>query len=153
MSDTYLLQEDVDPSEFYDKYIPRDSRDIKKCIRIEQDYSGVFVFAVAVDTDDYDKNKPMEVPAQFGAPLSEEVHDQVKDVYHVDAVSVHEIGRIPVNYKLYLDDTLWCVDVPLPFAVIKKYMDDYQKQEFEKWRSAYKSANYSIRFLQVVSLF
>lgn len=153
MSDTYSLQAEVDPSEFYDKYIPRDSRDIKKSLRLEQDYAGVFIFAVAIDTDDYEHNQPMQVPAQFGAPLSEEVHDQVKDVYHVDAVSVHEIGRIPVNYKIYLDDTLWCVDVPLPFTLIKKYMDDQQKQRFEEWRSAYKSDKYAIRFLQVVALF
>lgn len=150
--DVFIILPDPEPSEDFLKNLPRDSKELKKALRVEQDTCGVQVFAVAVHHD-FEKNKPLEIPAAFGSPLSDDVYDTVRDSYHVEGVDFFEVGMVPVNYRIYLEDTIWQVDVPLPFSLIKKYLTDSQKEAFEKWKAAYKSGQYTIQFLQVTGLF
>jgi hypothetical protein len=142
-----------DDAEF-EKYIeqaPKDSRDIKKALKIEQGHLGVYVCALATN-ENYELNKRIEVPTTFGTPLTAEVHDTVRDVYYLEGVDIHEVGLIPVNYRIFIEDSDWESYVPLPFSVIKRYLSDEQKFSYYKWSSAYKGRGFHIRLVQILGL-
>jgi hypothetical protein len=137
----------------YSENEKRDAKDIKKAIRISQEDVGMHVVAIAQNMAVPDLNLLLEVPTIDGDPLNSEVYDTVKDCYHVRGVSSYDIGRIPVNYVISLDDGNWEQEIPLPFSVIKRYMTEDQRKSFEEWRSKYKSSDFSIVYLQMLGVF
>lgn len=137
----------------YSKNLNKDTREIKKGLRIDQDTSGTTVVAVAYDSQAYENNKLLEISAQSGEPLNYEAYDIVRDAYHVEGVAYYEIGPIPVNYILRMEGTHWEENIPLPYSVIRKYMSEPQKKLFDEWRSRYKSNRYEIIYLQTLGIF
>jgi hypothetical protein len=137
----------------YSANFDRDCKDIKRSLRFEQGYDGVHVFVVVSDHEDHEKNKLLEIPAASGDALNYEVHDTVRDVYHIEGIDFFEIGAIPVNYRVAMDDVPWEMDIPLPFSLIKRYMTEEQKAGYEKWKAAYKGSEYSFEYLQVLGVY
>jgi hypothetical protein len=134
------------------KYIEqsvKDIKDIKKSFKIEQDYCGMHVIVVAIDKDDVG-NTAIEIPCTYGKSLSNDVYNVVRDSYLVYGVDFHEIGTIPVNYRLKIESVEWEIDIPLPECVIKKYMTSDQKEFFEKWCVDYKKQDYDLYYMQVL---
>lgn len=135
----------------YLENIVKDSKDIKKIIHIEQNYFGVYVFALAVH-ENYELNKKIEIPTHLGTPLTPEVHDTVRDVYYLEGLDVLELGHIPVSYRLIIDDCDWDTHVPLPLAVIKRYLTQKQKSILSNWMNTFKNQNCKIKFVQLLGL-
>lgn len=148
----YRLVDEIDPEEEYGKNEARDSKEIKKSLKIEQDYCGLHVYAIAIHKD-VGKNKHLEIFADWGAPLTDNVYDTVHDSYHVEGVDFMQIATLPVNYKLVSIDSYWSVDVPLPYTVIRKYMTKEEKSKFDQWRQCYPPSSFNIKYLQVTGLF
>jgi hypothetical protein len=140
--------------------VVKDAKDIRKSIQITLDTFGMTVYAVASHTDP-ERNLLLEIPIPGGDPLTYEAHTVVKDIHHnivrdaieVRGVSYHEIGHVPVNYRISIDGVLWETDVPLPAAVIKRYMTDSQKQSFEAWKSRFKGRDHEIHYIQTVDIY
>lgn len=132
--------------------IGKDRREIKKALHIKQDSIGVSVYAVAINKNS-DNNRLLEIPTTSGSPLNYEVHNIVRDCYHVAGVSFHEIGEIPVNYCITMDETSWEEDIPLPPSVINRYMTEKQRELFEAWRATFNSDDHSILYLQILGTF
>lgn len=141
---------DIDSQHF--ENVPKDTKDIKRAIRLQQFDNGMHLTAVAVSNDAY-ANKVLEIPAYSGDSLDSEVYDMVRDCYRVRGVDWHEIGEIPINYRLVMEGVSWEVDVPVPMTVAKRYFSDYQNEEFEKWRANYKASQYRIQLVQVVGVY
>lgn len=149
-SNTIITSDDFNFEQYLDK-ISKDSKDIKKSIKIEQSYCGVHVYALAVH-DNYELNKTIELPTNFGLSISPEVHDNVRDLYYLEGVDIHHIGFVPVNYRITIEEADWDVCVPLPFAVVKRYISNQQKSEFFRWRSKYSDDNFRIKFVQILGM-
>jgi hypothetical protein len=141
--------EDIDCISKYLEQSTKDTKDIKKSIKIEQDYSGMHVVVVAISKDDCD-NAPIEIPCTYGKSLSNDVYNVVRDCYVVYGVDFHELGTIPVNYRAKIESVEWEIDIPLPESVIKKYMTSDQKERFEKWQIDYKKQDYDFYYMQVL---
>lgn len=139
--------EEFKEEQYFDKEM-KDAKEIKKALRIDQSLQGTFVWAVAVH-DDLDLNGRIEIQTRYGIPLTPEVHDTVRDVYIIEGISTHELGRIPVNYRLVMEDADFEIFIPLPFAVIKNYLTSEQKKLFRQWKSAFKEADCHFRFFQI----
>jgi hypothetical protein len=119
---------------------------------LEQDTNGVQVIAVAVSNDET-KNKVLDIPTSTGTPLNTEVHNLVRDSYHVEGVDFYEIGPIPVNYRITIDGTPWEADIPLPYTVIRRYLSAAQIKSFDDWRSKYKADEFDIEYLQILGVY
>lgn len=129
----------------------KDSRDIKRSIRVSQGTQGTHICAVAVARDDDSRmeNRILALPVS-GEPLSRECYDTVRDVFVVEGVDWIEVGDIPVNYILHAGDSNsgWNIDVPIPLSVIKRYLSKDQKLSLDKWMSRWNRSDYRIEFLQ-----
>jgi hypothetical protein len=137
----FVIEENKDDEDFPDYFenVVRDTRDIKRGIKLHQDTCGTYVFVVAVNNN-YENNRLLEISCNFGKPLNSEVHDMVKDAYHVEGVDFLEIGMVHVNYRMSIDHCMWDVDIPLSISVIKRYMTEDQRLKYDRWRSIYYSA-------------
>lgn len=131
--------------------LPKDIKDIKRAFRIEQEYEGTFITAVAIHDDD-DYNRFVEIPCDVGQPLHNAVYNVVRDCYELRAFDLYEIGFIGISYKMYLDESSWNASIPLPLSVIKRYMSESQRSNFETWRAQYKT-NYTIQLVQLNSVY
>lgn len=148
----YEVVEDFPPDPDYSGNAKKDSQEIKRCLRVEQDTRGVTVYVI-VSHKDPDNNRMLQVPASSGEALNNEVHNLLRDEYNVHGVDYHEIGPIPVNYVIRFDDTFWEQDIPLPFPVIKRYMSEEQKRDYDEWRSKYPTKDHEFKYLQVLGMF
>lgn len=127
----------------------KDIKNFKKSLRLEEEHFGTYVFAVAVSLD-ISKNELIEISTCYGTPLNFDIFNILKDVYGVFAVGYHDIGYIPLNYVLYIDDAAWKSSVPLPVSVIRKHMTNIQKKKLELWKSKHK--NFDIKYYQIVGI-
>lgn len=134
--------------------LTREAREIKRKIAVEPDRDfGICVFAVAISKDSF-QNDILKIPTRSGEPICNEVHDIVRDCYYCHGVDYHEIGDVPVGFRLTMGDGLgWVVDVPLPFSVVKRYLTQRQKTAFEQWKQPYPPELYDVKFLQVKCVF
>lgn len=148
----YRLIDEIDPEEEYGKNETRDSKEIKKSLKLEQDYSGLHIYAIAVNKE-FEKNRHLEIFSDWGTPLTDNVYDTVHDSYHVDGVAFMQIATLPVNYRLISTESYWSVDVPLPYSIIRKYMSKEEKSKFDQWRQDYPPASFDIKYLQVTGLY
>jgi hypothetical protein len=134
-----------------DKFYYKDCRDIKRAIDVEQRDGSVHVFAIAVARNP-DLNKGLMLSTKEGTSLGPEVYDHVRDCYHVYGVNFYEIGHIPVNYVLVLGAN-WCMDIPLPIPVLRRYMSVRQKKSFDLWKNTYPDDSYDINYLQTLNVY
>lgn len=123
----------------------KDGRDIKKSIKLKQTATATTVYALAVDPRQA-SNRLVEIPCGSGEPISPVVRDYVRDVCHVSCVAYHEVGDIPVSYRLAVED--WEQAVPLPAAVIRRYMTADQRRLLDKFKLWH--AGRDIRYLQLL---
>jgi hypothetical protein len=144
-----IFSDDDFKEEKYLEHTTRDAKEIKKSLRLEQNYQGIWVWAV-VSHRDFELNQKIEIPAKFGVSLTPEVHDTVNDVIYLEGISFLEIGYIPVNYRLIIEDADFDLQIPLPLAVIKKYMTPEQNKIYRSWKSAFKGADFQFRYFQVL---
>ena len=128
-------------------------RDIKRKIEVSPDLDyGVHVFAVAISKDRF-ANEPLFIPTAPGDPISNEIHDIVRDRYYCHGISFLDIGEVPVGFRISMADALgWEEDVPLPCSVIKRHMSPDQKRAFDRWKRNY-DGHCEIKFLQVKCVF
>jgi hypothetical protein len=131
----------------------KDSRDIKKCLKVVQGSIGTIVYALAINVKDFDKNTITEISDQGGQSLNHEAYDHVRDVYHVSCCDFHKIGLIPVSYSISIVDSSWSQDIPLPISLIKRYMTEEQNVFFNEWIGKYKSNQFSIEYIQMLDIF
>ena len=128
--------------------LAKDKRDVKRNLRVEVQTQGTCVYAVAKHKKD--QGQLLRIPAFRGTPLGNKCYDRVKDLYYVEAEDFVCIGEIPVSYKLIDPTNGWESMIPLPRAVLKRYMTDYQRTTFSKWKSNFPDSLYKIEFLQVL---
>ena len=141
-----IIVEDGEFNLFFEN-AQKDSKEIKKSIRLEQNYFGVYVLALAVH-ENCDFNKKIEITTDIGTPLTPEVHDTVRDLYYLEGLDVFDLGHIPVSYRLFCDECDWDTHVPLPFSVIKRYLTKEKKINFNKWKNKFEKENLKIKFIQ-----
>jgi hypothetical protein len=135
-----------------DKSYPKDCKDIKQSINFEQQGTGLYVVAIAISK--HDSNRDIQISTKYGVCLCNELHDHVKDCYHVYAVDYFEIGRIPVNYVITITGIdSWYADIPLPMSVLKRHMTLSQKRHFNAWKMNYPDSDYVITFLQILNVY
>jgi hypothetical protein len=132
--------------------IPKDSKDIKKAFKVEQHLQGVYVWAVAIHRD-YEANGRINIPTEYGTPLTPEVHDTIKDFYYIEGVGIHQLGYIPINYCLTMEESDFEIFIPLPFSVIKRYITEEQKKLFFNWKTEFQGNEFYFRFFQVMESF
>ena len=139
----------VEDSDFEKKInqSPKDILDIINSIKIEQRHCGIHVYALAVN-DNCEFNKSIEISTNFGTPLTHEVHDIVRDVYCLEGEEIYDIGFVPVNYMLFIEDSDWETCVPLPLSVIKRSLSDEKKNSYFNWSSSYNGRGCHVRLVQ-----
>lgn len=136
---------------FCEGNLSKDSREIKRSIKIHQGYCGTYICAVAVSTTNDELNNLMNVPVD-GTPLNKECYDSVRDFYVVEGVEWIEVGSIPVNYFLNFSIDFQ-IDIPLPKNVIKKYLTDDQRERFDSWCAKWNAKDFDIDLLQSVQTY
>lgn len=129
-----------------DKKQALDFREIRKSIKFESDTYGTYVVAIA-ESNDFEDNITLEIPSNYGRSMSPEVHNSLRGVYYINGVEYHQIGLIPFSCKITMDNTEWCVNVPMPESVIMRHLTVKQKKLFEEWKS--QNNGCQIRFLQL----
>lgn len=124
-------------------------REFKASLELTTMAYGTVVIAVAVARD-AQVNKNLMIPCDQGQPLNNEVYDFVKDAFHVVGVSYVNLGTIPVSLTLRMKEIYgWEEDVPLPKAMINRFLSKEQKSALKDWRSDYPDTDYSILYLQM----
>jgi len=131
----------------------KESKDLKKDLEFDPDDDyGTRIFAIAVANKDY-LNEHLCIPTVSGVPICEEVHDLVRDCYYAMGVSWHDIGEIPVSFRLTMPDIIgWEVNFPIPAEMLEKYLNSSQKKSLEHWRERY-GDDYKIKYLQIRSVY
>jgi hypothetical protein len=133
----------------YTKFISRDSKEIKKSLHVQQNIVGTFVYALCVH-ESLNKNKKIEIKNSFGNCLTPEVYDTVRDLFCFEGVDICHIGFVPISYRIMSPESDWDCYVPLPFSLIKKYLNKEEINNFSKWSSQYKDQNFKIQLIQFV---
>lgn len=134
--------------------LPKDLKDLRQKIELMPYDDGLNIIALAISNDD-DLNKRQSIPATLGEPINVDVYDMVKDCYYVYCMSHFEIGPIPINYKLLIKGIHeWMIDVPLPFNIIERYLNEDQKNNYETWKKSLgNKKDFSIETIQVVNVY
>lgn len=131
-----------------DARLQKDARDVKRSVRIEHGLRSTTIVVVAISYDDM-KNKTLFIPCESGDPISREAYDAVRDGFVVYGCAQFELGTVPVSYKINCNG-LDC-PVPLPMAVIRRYLTEKQKSAFAAWKSGLKDGHFfdTVQFLGV----
>lgn len=130
--------------------LDRDAKIIKRLLKVDPKSQTTHVVAIAIHKEPR-FNRPIEIVVPTGAPLTCEVHNQLKHCYYVNGFSFYSIGTIPVSYCLHLDDMIWESYVPLPFSLVKNYMTEDQKKKFEVWKRQHAKVC-RIRYFQTTNI-
>jgi len=133
----------------------RDSRDIKRSLRIEYGEFDLHVFAIAVHKT-HSFNESLKIPCHVGESLCPEVFDIIRDCHYVDGVAWHEVGSFPISFRMIMEGVPgWEMDIPVPPSVIRRYMTETQKERLREWKShyGYGNSDYEIQFFQIMHVY
>jgi hypothetical protein len=134
-----------------ERYVQKDTRDIKRCMRLEMSLQATRVFVVVKSYDDCE-NRLIFLPSYTSQPITREVYDSIRDGFVVYANSYFDLGTIPVSYRIISDTSGWEVDVPLPVPVIRRYLDDERKKLLDIWKSGFSKEEYYFETVQSLEL-
>lgn len=147
-----IIVENLESDQIHFAKAEKDFKEIKKFLKLEQNYFGTHIFAVAYH-EDFELNKKIEISTNnLGSCLTPEVHDTVNDLCYLEGVDYFEVGRLPISYRFFMEDNDWDVHVPLPLSVIKRYLTKKQKDNLDLWCNKFKNQNCKIKFVQFLGL-
>ena len=110
-----------------------------------------YIIAVAVNKD-LSKNFINRINCKKGIPIDGYVYDAQSDSYFVECADFLHVGVIPASYIAVAKSSLqWKIHVPMPESVIKRFLSDTQKKDLKKFKSHFKSEEYTISYIQMVS--
>jgi hypothetical protein len=131
----------------------KESKDLRKDLEFIPDYEyGTRIFVIAVANEEC-LNDHLRIPTISGVPICEEVHDLVRDCYYTLGVSWHDLGEIPVSFRVTLPGIIgWESNFPIPSEMLAKYLNSSQKKDLERWGERY-GDGYTIKYLQIRSVY
>lgn len=120
---------------------------IRKWIRPKLTTEQTYVIAV-VTTTGYE-NRLLKIDCDRGTPVGGHVYEN--DCYLISGVDFRPLGYIPVSFKLEAQEArFWSVQIPVPEDIIKKYLNDKQRENLESFQTVYKDEEYKIQYLQLI---
>ena len=139
----------------FSENLPIDLKDFRKKVQLVQMDDGMCIHVVAINIKNPELNNVRSIPAYTGEALNVGVYDLVKDNYCIECESYHELGSIPVNYKLWVKGAYsWMIDVPLPLSIIERYLSERQKENFGNWKLGLGNLkDYTLDTIQVVDVY
>ena len=125
----------------------KDIRDIKACCEIVPCFYGLNITVLAINPE-YLPETPFLIPCR-GKPLNLATYDVSRDCYCIHCDGYEELGCIPVNYILTIQDAHdWMTYLPVPGKVIRRYLTSEQSQRLQSFNKKYSKCN--IQFLQTL---
>jgi hypothetical protein len=132
----------------------KEEKDLKESLQLEPDFeASTRILAVAVAAEDY-LNEHLCIPTIAGTPICQEIHDLVRDCYYVRGVGWHDLGEIPVGFRVTMSNISgWMMEMPIPSEMLDQYLNAAQKNDFESWKGQYDDKGYEVQYLQLRSVY
>ena len=128
----------------------KDARDIKLNLKLRQTSACTYVIVMAIDAQQAN-NKIFRIAPGKGTPIGGYVYDTVNAFFSVRCMDYVCLGFIPVAFEASMGSSEgWSVRVPLPEAVIKRYLSQEQLADLAGFKSKYAADCYRIEYLQSV---
>jgi hypothetical protein len=129
----------------------KDCKFVHKSLGIKKSFLSTYVIAVAVNFDQ-SKNFINRISCKKGIPLGGYVYDAQSDCYFVECSDFFHLGILPFSFVLKGTDCgSWQSYVPMPESVIKANLTESQKKELKTFKNNFRSLNYKINYIQMVS--
>ena len=134
------------------KVFVKDQKDFRYGLVPEPEENAVQVYVVAVHADP-ERNKQTSINLNRCVPIEGYVYNQITDKYAVECFDAMNIGFVPVAYKLRLEGVgNWSVYVPMPEAVLKRYMTSDQRRMLAAFKAQYRDSGEQLRYEYVQML-
>lgn len=111
---------------------------------------STYIIVTAVNKES-SKNYIHRISCIKGSPIGGYCYDVQSDSYHIDCADYLHLGSIPVSYMASSKEfDSWKIRIPMPENVIKKYLTPLQKKELKIFKTAFKSPDFDIKFIQMI---
>lgn len=106
-----------------------------------------YVIVVAIHRDPR-KNQLTRIRCHKGHPLGGYAYDNVNDAYQAECADHFALGLVPISFQINLGG--WTSYVPMPEAVLMKYLSDKQKQNLAAYKANFPPGEFSFEFMQLL---
>ena len=127
---------------------------VKESTRVIWDSRPTRIIALAIATEDDDRNSYVHVSTSYGRPLTPPLHDQVRDHYEICCADHLHIGTIPFSLQMEMQAQCeWIQQIPIPESVIQSHLEKSSWESFEEWKKLYPEDEYDIEFMQMIGCY
>lgn len=137
------------------KVFVKDIRDIRNGLMPEVVTQPVHVHCIAVHNDEA-KNTELRLNLHRCVPIEGYSYNNVTDKYAVICYDAIYLGSIPVSYRLKMGSIgNWTIAVPMPEAVLKRYMTPDQRRSLAHFKMAMRPLAQDVRYeyIQMLSAY
>jgi hypothetical protein len=127
---------------------------------LKEVHNGVYVLKELLETyiivvatnKDSNKNYINSISCKKGIPIEGYVYDAQSDCYFIECSDFLHLGVIPFSFVIKSKSSqYWKTNIPIPESVIKKNLTDSQKKDLRNFKNHFKSDDYIINYVQMVS--
>lgn len=130
--------------------LSQNKEDIFSSFKLEVQSGKTFLVLVVKNELEPDKNTYRNISCNYGRAFSNGyAYDQASDSYSVPCIYHMDLGSIPVAYRLVMEDAGWGTQLPMPEAVIQRYLSGNQRTHINEVVKKYSGDRYSIRYIQM----
>jgi hypothetical protein len=132
----------------------QDCQNIHDALKVQTIPGRTHLIAVVIDKGDGESpsaNRRQRVRCHHGHAFTEGYpYDQSADSYLIPCVDYVGLGHVSIAYELRMPGTGdWHVQVPLPEAVVERYLSGVQKSKIGDLQSQYALKRYVIQIMQM----
>ena len=148
------IKEQIDLNSDFDEELSppiatsKDVKDFKSALKVVRTDDATYIVVVAVHKDEI-KNDIVRVSCDRGVPITGYVYDGVNDCYLINCVDCLSLGYVDASFTLESKDTGWIVQLPMPDAVLKRYLNLRQKSDLKQFKKVFEGDDYTFSFLQM----
>jgi hypothetical protein len=137
--------------EEYTQLLSRDSNRLTEAIRIVPSLDCTGIIALAIHQERL-QNSLTKIRATGGTAIGGNVYDNVADAFFVRCAAHLILGYVPVAFQVtILGNSHWSPYIPMPETVMRRYMDDLQIMNLDKFKASYPAPTYNLEFLQMIA--
>lgn len=126
---------------------------------VEDRVRDTYVVVVAHSKCEHHSNELLKISCKHGLPITGYTYDSQSDAYHVRGADYLHLGLIPVSFRIKMVESSlagiylgneWNVKVPVPEAILIKYLDPLQEKELRNFKSKFPDSKFDYQYLQMV---
>ena len=122
-------------------------KQVKKLLHIDIIDANSHIIALAISNRS-EANVLTKISCKAGMPIKGYVYDAQNDNYCVECVDHLNLGPIPIQINLSLQNDEWKTTIPVPDKIIEKKFNFTQKKQLKEFKKKYPAEEFIITYMQ-----